>query len=81
MAAAVRYAATTAHLPLEQVVRAATMTPATMLGLARVGQLRPGFRADLVALDAGLEVRQVMRAGRWVDRSGVDPTWRRPEVS
>ncbi len=76
MAAAVRYAATVAHLPLEQVVRAATMTPATMLGLSRVGQLRPGYRADLVALDSGLEVRHVMRAGRWVDRSGVDPQWR-----
>ncbi len=78
LAAAVRYAATAARLPLEEAVRAATMTPATMLGLPRVGQLRPGFRADLVALDAALEVRHVMRAGRWVDRSGVDPTWRPP---
>lgn len=76
LARAVRYAVQVAGLPLEDVVRAATQTPATMLGLGRVGQLRPGHRADVVALDAGLEVRHVMRAGRWVDRSAADPSWR-----
>ncbi len=76
MAAAVRYAVTVAGLPLPDVVRAATMTPAAMLGLHRVGQLRPGFRADLVALDGDLRVRHVMRGGSWVDRSAADPDWR-----
>jgi N-acetylglucosamine-6-phosphate deacetylase len=41
-----------------------------MLGLPRVGALRPGYRADLVALDEDLRVVRVMRAGRWV-RSGT----------
>ena len=66
MAAAVRYAVRVAGLPLPDVVRAATTTPATMLGLSRVGALRPGYRADLVALDEDLRVARVMRAGRWV---------------
>ncbi len=76
MAAAVRYAVTVVGLPLPDVVRAATMTPAAMLGLGRVGQLRPGFRADLAVLDEDLRVRHVMRAGSWVDRSAADPRWR-----
>jgi N-acetylglucosamine-6-phosphate deacetylase len=66
MAAAVRYAATVAGLPVEEVVRAATATPAAMLGLDRVGALRPGYFADLVVLDDTFEVRRVMRRGRWV---------------
>ena len=66
MAAAVKYAVQVAGLPIEEVVRAATASPAAMLGLDRVGALRPGFRADLVVLDEGLEVSRVMRAGRWV---------------
>jgi N-acetylglucosamine-6-phosphate deacetylase len=70
MAAAVRYAVTVAGLPLQDVVRAATTTPATMLGLTRVGALRPGFRADLVALDDDLRVTRVMHAGHWVADAG-----------
>ena len=66
MAAAVRYAVREAGLALPDVVRAATTTPATMLGLARVGALRPGFAADLVVLDDDLRVTRVMKAGRWV---------------
>jgi len=66
MAAAVRYAVREAGLALPDVVRAATTTPATMLGLARVGALRPGFAADLVVLDQDLRVTGVMKAGRWV---------------
>jgi len=66
MAAAVRYAVREAGLPIEDVVRAATASPAAMLGLDRVGALRPGFRADLVVLDADLEVVRVMRGGTWV---------------
>jgi N-acetylglucosamine-6-phosphate deacetylase len=66
LAAAVRYAVTVAGLPLTEVVRAATTTPAAMLGLPRVGALRPGYAADLVVLDADLRVVGVMRRGRWV---------------
>ena len=66
MAAAVKYAVGVAGLPIEEVVRAATATPAAMLGLDRVGALRPGSWADLVVLDEELEVSRVMRRGRWV---------------
>ncbi len=66
LAAAVKYAVGVAGLPIEEVVRAATATPAAMLGLDRVGALRPGSWADLVVLDEELEVSRVMRRGRWV---------------
>jgi N-acetylglucosamine-6-phosphate deacetylase len=66
MAGAVRYAVREAGLALPDVVRAATTTPATMLGLPRVGALRPGYAADLVVLDDDLRVARVMKSGRWV---------------
>jgi N-acetylglucosamine-6-phosphate deacetylase len=66
MAAAVRFAVQTAALPLLDVVRAATCTPAAVLGLRDVGALVAGFRADLVVLDHELEVRRVMRGGTWL---------------
>jgi N-acetylglucosamine-6-phosphate deacetylase len=49
------------------IVEAATMaatTPAGVLGLDK--RIAPGCDADLVVLDPGLRVRQVMRAGQWV---------------
>ncbi|MCW2793471.1 MAG: nagA [Nocardioides sp.] len=70
MAAAVRYAVQVAGLPIEDVVRAATASPAAMLGLERVGALRPGYRADLVVLDADLAVRRVLHRGAWVATPG-----------
>ena len=66
MAAAVRYAVQVAGLAIEDVVRAATASPAAMLGLNRVGALRPGFRADLVVLGEELDVLRVMHRGHWV---------------
>ncbi len=72
MAAAVRYAVQVARLPLEDVVRGATASPAALLGLERVGALRPGFDADLVVLDDDLTVQRVMRKGAWV-REPVGP--------
>lgn len=66
MAAAVRYAVQVVGLPIEDVVHAATAAPARLLGLDRVGELRPGHRADLLVLDGDLAVRRVLRRGRWV---------------
>jgi len=68
MDAAVRYAVRTAGLPLLDVVHAASTTPAATWGLDEVGALAPGRRADLVVLDAGLDVVRVMRAGAWLAR-------------
>ncbi|WP_179618996.1 N-acetylglucosamine-6-phosphate deacetylase [Nocardioides cavernae] len=66
MDAAVRYAVRTAGLPLVDVLHAASTAPAAAWGLADVGALAPGRRADLVVLDDGLEVVRVMRGGTWV---------------
>ena len=68
MGAAVRYAVQVAGVPIEDVVRAATASPAALHGLDRVGALRPGFDADLVVLDDDLAVQRVMRKGAWVAR-------------
>jgi N-acetylglucosamine-6-phosphate deacetylase len=66
MDAAVRYAVQVVGLPIEDAVRAATATPAAMLGLGQVGALVPGFRADAVVLDDELTVQRVLHRGRWV---------------
>ena len=67
--AAVRHAVRHAGVPLADAVRAATQNPADMLGLADVGRLEPGLRADLVVLSEDLEVAAVMKSGEWC-RSG-----------
>lgn len=46
-------------------VAAASRNPLDMLGLSDRGRIAPGQRADLVELDADLQVRRVMRAGEW----------------
>ena len=60
---AVRYAVQVAGVPLEVALAAATANPARVLGLDDRGTLEPGKRADLVALDADLQVTAVVRAG------------------
>jgi N-acetylglucosamine-6-phosphate deacetylase len=63
MASAVRNAVTLAQLPLEDALRAASLTPACFLGLDHErGALVPGARADLVALTPELSV-----AATWLD--------------
>lgn len=64
---AVRYAVQVVGLPLDAVVEAATSTPARLHGLADVGAIEPGRRADLVLLDDTLHVVDVMRAGTWLE--------------
>jgi N-acetylglucosamine-6-phosphate deacetylase len=67
MASAVRNAVRLAQLPLEDALRAASLTPARFLGLDHErGVLVPGARADLVALDRELTV-----VATWVD-GGTD---------
>jgi N-acetylglucosamine-6-phosphate deacetylase len=57
MASAVRNAVRLAQLPLEDALRAASLTPARFLGLDNErGALVPGARADLVALTQVLTV-------------------------
>jgi len=71
--AAVRFAVRTAGLPLLDVVRAASTTPARVWGLTDVGALEAGRCADLVVLDDDLQVVRVMRAGAWISGSGRTP--------
>jgi len=57
MATAVRNAVALAHLPLEDALRAASLTPARFLGLEHErGALVSGARADLVALTKDLKI-------------------------
>jgi len=64
MATAVRNAVTLARLPLEDALRAASLTPARFLGLEHErGALLPGARADLVALSDELTVRATWVGG------------------
>jgi N-acetylglucosamine-6-phosphate deacetylase len=56
-----------AGVPLPEAVRMASLTPARILGLeAELGSLAVGKRADLVALDAELTVKQVYVGGERV---------------
>lgn len=43
-------------IPLEDAVQMATSTPATILGMTNVGQIKEGFTADLVLIDEEFEV-------------------------
>ena len=59
--------AVTAGIPLDEAAQMAATTPARALGLDdRIGALEAGMRADLVVLTPGLQVKRVMRAGRWL---------------
>jgi N-acetylglucosamine-6-phosphate deacetylase len=69
MAMAVRNAVTLAQLPLEDALRAASLTPARFLGLEHErGALVAGARADLVALTADVRVVATWLGGRSDDR-------------
>jgi len=51
-------------VPLADAVRMVTLNPATLLGLEyKKGVLRPGADADIVLLDAGLNVSRVWARG------------------
>lgn len=56
--------------PLERVLPAFTANPARLLRLDRKGHLGPGADADLVVLDPGGAVADVMARGRWHVRAG-----------
>jgi N-acetylglucosamine-6-phosphate deacetylase len=63
MADAVRNCVELAGIPLSQAIRMASTTPADALRLPHLGRLRPGARADLVALDSGVRVIDVWQCG------------------
>jgi N-acetylglucosamine-6-phosphate deacetylase len=51
---------------LPTAIQAATVVPAVRLGIPGVGQLAPGFKADLVLMNDDLEPCRVMKNGRWL---------------
>jgi N-acetylglucosamine-6-phosphate deacetylase len=55
-----------AGIGLPAAVAAATRNPLELLGIDDRGRLEAGQRADLVELDADLNVRRVMRGGEWL---------------
>jgi N-acetylglucosamine-6-phosphate deacetylase len=59
----VRHAAVPRAEALRRAVAMTATTPARALGLADVGEISPGRRADLVVLDPRLRVRDVYRGG------------------
>jgi N-acetylglucosamine-6-phosphate deacetylase len=61
-------------------VRTVTATPAAVLGLRDRGRLQAGSRADLVVLDAALEVEAVVVGGvtAWTAAAGFGPSPARP---
>ena len=68
MAVAVRRAVQQVGMSLVEAANAASLVPATLLGLDdEFGSIRPGRVADLVVMDTELNVRAVMQGGRWVD--------------
>jgi len=52
---------------LPAAVAAASGNPSDLLGITDRGRIAAGLRADLVELDADLQVRRVMRAGAWFE--------------
>jgi N-acetylglucosamine-6-phosphate deacetylase len=71
MATAVRKAVELAQLPLEDALRAASLTPAQFLGLEHErGALFPGARADLVALTDDVRVLATWLGGASGDANG-----------
>ncbi len=56
--------------PLERVLPAFTSNPARLLMLSKKGHLIAGSDADLVVLDAGGGIEDVMARGRWHVRGG-----------
>lgn len=65
---AVRFAVAEAGMTPSDALLAATATPARVHGLTDRGLLHAGLRADLVVLSPSLDVRGVMRGGRWAHR-------------
>jgi len=56
-----------AHVPVEDAVRMASLTPATILGLSsRKGRIAPGMDGDIVVLDEDLSVEMTIVGGRIV---------------
>jgi N-acetylglucosamine-6-phosphate deacetylase len=69
---AVDYLVNVLEVPLADTLMMATLTPARLLCVDdRIGQLKPGHRADLVHLTDDLQVTEVWTRGRGADEVGA----------
>ena len=67
LAACVQHAVTAMNIPLEQALTAATITPAKAIGIdSERGSLAAGKTADIVVLDASLNVKHVILRGKQI---------------
>ncbi len=66
---AVRYCHQVVGLPLEECLRMASLYPAEFIGEPRLGRIAAGSRADLVLLDADLQVSATWVAGQRSDHA------------
>ncbi|MFH0958581.1 MAG: N-acetylglucosamine-6-phosphate deacetylase [Pseudomonadota bacterium] len=65
MVDAVRVMTQQTDAPLHETIRMATLNPARRLGLEnRIGSIRPGLQADLVAFDQNFRVLQTWKKGK-----------------
>lgn len=60
-----------AGIPLRDVVRMATETPAKRIGLHRKGCIAPGYDADIVLFDGEIRVRMVYARGRMIEEDAI----------
>ncbi len=75
MATAVRNAGETLGVPLERAALYAASNPANFLGIGTtVGRIAPGYRADLVAMDADLQVQRTWIKGEEAPTHGQPAT-------
>lgn len=63
MISAIRFSVRECGVAMVDALRMATSVPASMLGLETIGSLRPGARADIVALHDSFDIAQVHMAG------------------
>ena len=64
MDAAVAFTVKHLGVPIDEALRMASLYPAEFLRLERRGKIAPGYRADLVHLDAALHARRTWIGGR-----------------
>ena len=62
----VRWCVAEVGVPLQDAVRAASLTPARTLAVPGVGALEQGHRADVLVVDHDLRLQSVLRGGRWL---------------